>query len=97
MDFQDYGDLFNWNRKIMEDDWNDKQHLTIKAKTKANGNDFATTVKMGDTAKDGAYPLAVEQKLKVKAKEAGGHELEMKFKNSGAISYEYECNALKVS
>ena len=32
----------------MEDDWNDGQHLTIKAKNKINNNEFAHTFKAGE-------------------------------------------------
>lgn len=94
--FEDFGDLFNFNRDLMEDDYNDGQKYVVKWKKKAGSTEFATTVKVGD-AKEGASKLAVEEKLKLKMKEAGGIQLESKIKNSGDVTYELESDCLKVS
>ena len=96
MEFENFGDLFKWNRCLMEDDWNDGQHLTIKAKNKINNNEFAHTFKAGE-AKNGAHKLSVEEKCKMKFSEFGGNEMELKWKNNGSFSYEYENNGLQVS
>jgi len=37
MDLPAYRDLFKWNKNLMEDDWNDGQHIVIKNKAKKNG------------------------------------------------------------
>ena len=96
MEFEDYGDLFNWNRCLMEDDWNDGQHLTMKLKNKAKHHESATTFKVAEV-KDGKHKLAAEEKMKLKMTELGGLEMEVKVKNSGAMSYEFESNCLQVS
>ena len=94
--FEDFGDLFNFNRELMEDDYNDGQKYMVKWKKKAGTTEFATTVKVGD-AKDGSHKLAVEEKVKAKFTEAGGVQIECKFKNSGDYTYEVESDCLKVS
>ena len=35
--FEDFGDMFNWNRELFEDDYNDGQKLVVKHKKKVNG------------------------------------------------------------
>lgn len=29
--------MFDWNRNLMEDDWNDGQHMVVKMKNKSSG------------------------------------------------------------
>ena len=69
--FEDFGDLFNFNRELMEDDYNDGQLYVIKHKKKAGTSEFGTTVKVGEK-KDGVSKLALEEKIKAKTKEFGG-------------------------
>jgi hypothetical protein len=57
--FEDYGDLFKWNRCLMEDDWNDGQQYVLKIKNKGPSTEFATTFKAGQ-AKDGKHKLSAE-------------------------------------
>jgi len=94
--FEDFGDLFNFNRDLMEDDYNDGNKYVVKWKKKAGKTEFATTVKVGD-AKEGVSKLAVEEKIKAKFTEAGGIQIETKIKNSGDVAYEIESDCLKVS
>jgi len=96
MEFEDYGDLFNWNKCLMEDDWNDGQLLTMKLKNKAKNHENAVTFKVAE-AKDGKHKLAAEDKMKFKMSELGGIETEVKVKNNGSMSYEFESNCLQVS
>ena len=65
--FEDFNDLFNFNREVMEDDFNDGQLYVVKHKKKVGSTEFATTVKVAD-AKDGNSKLAVEEKIKSKYK-----------------------------
>jgi len=69
--FQDFNDLFDFNRELMDDDYNDGQLYVVKHKKKAGSVEFATTVKVSDP-KSGESKLAVEEKLKCKVKEFGG-------------------------
>jgi hypothetical protein len=69
--FEDFNDLFNFNREVMEDDFNDGQLYVVKHKKKVGTTEFATTVKVAD-AKDASSKLAVEEKIKAKFKEMGG-------------------------
>lgn len=95
--FQDFKDLYDFNREVMEDDFNDGQKYVVKWKKKLDqGTEFATTVKVGE-AKEGAHKVAVEEKIKTKMSEMGGLQAECKFKNSGEVSYEVESDCLKVS
>ena len=32
--FEDFGDLFNWNKELFEDDYNDGQKFVVKHKKK---------------------------------------------------------------
>jgi hypothetical protein len=46
--FQDFNDLFDWNRCLMDDDYNDGQQYVIKHKKKVGNSEFATTVKVAN-------------------------------------------------
>ena len=91
--FEDYADLFKWNRCLMEEDWNDGQQYTLKIKNKGPNNEFATTFKVAEE-KDGKHKLAAEEKIKLKQPEMGGLEWEVKLKNNGTVSWELESNCL---
>lgn len=88
MSFENYNDLFKWNKNLMEDDWNDGQHLVIKAKGKGDHHDFASTTKIGHEDASGKSKIATEQKLKGDIGKYG--EYEIKMKNFGNLSYETE-------
>jgi|DEB0MinimDraft_12_1074336.scaffolds.fasta_scaffold06633_6 hypothetical protein len=93
-EFEDYSDLFKWNRCLMEDDWNDGKQYVLKIKNKGpQGTEFATSFKVGEE-KDGKHKLAAEEKLKFKHPECGGMEWEVKLKNDGSCSWELENNSL---
>lgn len=84
--------MFEWNRGLMEDDWNDGQQYVVKMKNKSSsGQEFGTTVKVGE-AKSGSHKLAVEEKFKWKMTEFGGWEGEAKVKSSGDLDYKHEWN-----
>jgi len=84
--------MFDWNRGLMEDDWNDGQQYVFKMKNKsASGQEFGTTLKVGE-AKSGAHKVAFEEKMKCKVSEFGGWETECKFKSSGDVDYKMEMN-----
>jgi hypothetical protein len=89
--------LFDWNRELMDDDYNDGQQFVVKHKKKAGNCEFGSTVKIGEQ-KDGKNKLAVEEKIKVKLKDfMGGVQSECKLKNNGDLVYECESDCLKVS
>lgn len=97
MEFENFDDLFKWNKNLMEDDWNDGQHLVIKAKNKGPGCEFATSLKVGEAGSDGSHKVSAEEKVKIKMSEWGGNEVECKIKNNGTVSYQWENNSLQVS
>ena len=93
MSFENYNDLFKWNKNLMEDDWNDGQHLVVKAKQKGDHHEFANTIKVADAAADGSHKIATEQKLKA---DVGKYaEFEVKMKNHNKFSYETELVSCK--
>lgn len=94
--FEDFGDLFDWNRDLMDDDFNDGQAYVVKHKLKIpeSKSEFGTTVKVGH-ASGGSSKLAVEEKFKTKVDDFGGLEFETKFKSNGDISGEIESNYLR--
>ena len=96
-DFDSWDDLFKWNRSLMEDDWNDGQHLVIKDKRKLLKNhEISTTAKVAE-AKDNKHKLALEQKWKGSMEEFGGNDFEAKIKNNGTLTWEMKNNLLGVS
>ena len=94
--FEDFGDLFNFNREVMEDDFHDGQKYVVKWKKKAGKQEFATTLKVAE-AKEGSHKLSAEEKIKAKVNEMGGMQCETKIKNNGDVAFEVESDALKVS
>jgi len=95
MNFESWDDLYNWNRCLMEDDWNDGQQVVVKDKRKAGECEFATTAKIAEPSKlDGKYKIVLEEKLKHKISELGGNEMETKIKNNGQVSFEIKNNSL---
>mgnify|MGYP000882672011 FL=1 len=96
-DFNNWDDLFSWNRCLMDDDWNDGQNLVIKDKRKLHkSHEIATTLKVAE-AKDNKQKLALEQKWKGKFEEFGGNEVEAKIKSNGTITWESKNNFISVS
>jgi hypothetical protein len=87
MNFEKWDDLFSFNRKLMEDDYNDGQNLVVKDKRKAGPHELATSLKLGE-AENGSQKLALEEKLKYSFTDMEGLNGEIKLKNSGAISSE---------
>jgi len=82
-DFDNFADLFKWNRSLMEDDWNDGQHLVIKDKRKLlEDHEISTTIKVAE-AMGNKHNIGAEMKWKATMKEMGGNDLEAKIKNNG--------------
>jgi len=78
----------------MDDDWNDGQMYTLKLKNKGNGFDMTNTAKVSHP-NGGSNKFAAESKIKVNLDVFGGIQNEVKFKNNGEVSYEFESDALK--
>ena len=91
--FEDWRNLFGYNRELFEEDWNDGKLYTVKMKNKGQGVDATTTTKIGPN-KDGAHSADFEQKIKYNTKSMKGMEMEFKAKNNGSVWWESESEAL---
>lgn len=66
--FTKWEDLHDYNRKLMEDDWNEGSHYVVKLKSKTEaGNEFTNTTKVGHAQPtDELHSLKNELKMKVR-------------------------------
>jgi len=85
--FKKFDDLHDFNRKMMEDDWNMNQHLVFKLKQSMNGIDLATTMKVGHAQPGESAVVKLEQKNKGVSTDFGGLTCELKASNDGKVKF----------
>jgi len=92
--FKKIDDLHDYNRKLMEDDWNDNQHFVFKLKNSmksAGGNvDLATTLKVAHSQPGENHNVKLEQKSKGFSSDFGGMDMEIKATQDGKFKFTNE-------
>lgn len=91
--FEKYEDVFSFDRTLNEDDYNDGQKFVIKDKRKAAGQEFSTSLKIGEKKED-AHKVSFEEKMKLRWEELGGVSSELKLKNNGTIPWESQWDCI---
>jgi hypothetical protein len=93
--FVQWKDMFDFNKRLMDFDWNDGQAYTLEYKIKKEKYELKNTAKVGEG--NNGHKVGLESKVKFNIEEFGGLESECKIKNNGEISGEIKSDYLKVS
>jgi len=85
--------MFDFNKRLMEFDWNDGQAYTVEYKIKQDGYELKNTAKVGEM--NNGQKVGLESKVKFNVKEFGGLDAECKIKNNGEVVGELKSDYLK--
>jgi len=91
--FVQWKDMFDFNKRLMDFDWNDGQAYTLEYKIKKEKYELKNTAKVGEG--NNGHKVGLESKVKFNIEEFGGLESECKIKNNGEISGEIKSDYLK--
>lgn len=97
--FVKFGDMFKWNKNLLEDDYNEgKLYIVKHKKTLSDSASIETNFKVDEMAKGGAaHKLAADHKLTLNTKEFGGVKCEMKGTQEGKMEIKNEMKGAGVS
>ena len=97
--FVKFGDMFKWNKNLLDDDYNEGKLYIVKHKKTLNDSaSIETNFKVDEMAKGGAaHKLAADHKLTVNTKEFGGVKCEMKGTQEGKMEVKSELKGAGVS
>lgn len=93
---ENWGDLFKYNKELLEDDFNHGQGVVLKTKSKASDNvtEISSTFKQANVDSNGDGKVAFEAKFK---STTGNHSHEIAAKQDGAVSYEIKSNVSELT
>jgi len=85
--------MFDFNKRLMDFDWNDGQAYTVEYKIKKEGYELKNTAKVAEA--NNGHKVGLESKVKFNADFANGFDAECKIKNNGELVGEFKSNYLK--
>lgn len=105
---ENWGDLFKYNKELLEDDYNKDQSLVVKSKTRSidgtsvnnnlfislNIQEFNITYKQGVPDQNKDAKIALETKFK---SVVGGNTHEGTIKQDGSFNFDFKSNYLSVN